>query len=68
MDKIVTRAIQKVAEEADSSVTMAALLGAGLDSAAFAAAGAPPGVATAAGAAMGAAPKIYEKIRRGGEK
>lgn len=64
MEKVVTWAIQKAVEDVDGSVTMAALLGAGLDSAAFAAIGIPSGAAVAAGAATGAGFNIARKLRK----
>lgn len=67
IEKVVSWAVQKGMEDVDDSVTMAALLGAGLDSAAFAAMGVPPGAAIVAGAATGAGVNVYRKIR-GGER
>jgi hypothetical protein len=66
IEKVVSWAIQKtVEEETGDSVTTAALLGAGLDSAAFTAIGVPGKAAVAAGAVTGAGLHVCKKIREG---
>lgn len=66
MEKAVMWAVQKVVEDdIDDSVTMAALMGAGLDSAAFAAMGVSSTAAVAAGAITGAGLKVAKKMRKG---
>lgn len=68
IEKVVTWTVQKVIEEdIDSSVTTAALLGATLDSAAFATVGVPANAALVAGAATGAGLNICRKLRKGKE-
>ena len=65
IEKVVGWAINKVVtEEIDTSVTMAALMGAALDSAAFVALGVPNGKAVVAGAATGAGHHLYKKIKK----
>lgn len=66
MEKAVMWAVQKVVEDdIDDSVTMAALMGAGFDSAAFAAMGVPGAAAVVAGAVTGAGLKVAKKMRKG---
>lgn len=67
MERVVTWAIQEGMKDIDGSVTMAALLGVGLDSASLVAAGFPPEGALVAGAAIGAGPKVVNKLRGGGK-
>jgi hypothetical protein len=67
MEKVVTWAISKaVTEDVDTSITMAVLMGAALDSVTFAAIGMPGRTAFAAGAATGAGHHLYKKLK--GEK
>jgi hypothetical protein len=65
MEKAVIWAVQKAVEDVDDSVAMAALLGAGLDSATFVALGVDSKTAVVAGAATGAGMKICKKLREG---
>lgn len=64
MEKVVGWAINKaVTEEIETSVTTAVLMGAALDSAAFAALGVPGTGAVVAGAATGAGHHLYKKAK-----
>lgn len=69
MEKVVAWAVNKVVtEDIETGVTTAALMGAALDSAAFAAIGVPGTGAVVAGAATGAGHHFYKKMREGKEQ